>query len=421
MPRRPLLCALLALGSDALIAPSAPLARPATHTALKMVDPAHAADLVSSMPTFDLAAIQGITCADDTGWWCTIQNGVQGLIVGLHDGLHDGLGIQEGSWGLSIILFTAFLRTLIFPLNFISYEATDRNKALKPYMDKIKERYGDDQQSANLATAKLYEMTETNPLAGCLPAIAQIPVFISLYRSVLNLAFEGKIGEGFLWLPNLEGPTYDKGRGLGWLTDNWVDGVPPLGWHDTLAFLALPAALVLTQSISMRVLTPPPDPNDKAAQRANRVLKYLPLMIGYFSANVPAGLGLYWMTSNVFSVAGSLGAKAYLKANPPQLDVELKELGIDDESAGVKIPATLEEALVEARLNARPDRSPIRPGVNPIPLFLTFDEDHAAASAAPAAAAAPDEIAFVDEMPDEPAVTVESAADASSVNELYSR
>ena len=100
----------------------------------------------------------------------------------------------EGSWGLSIILFTAFLRTLIFPLNYISYEATDRNKALKPYMDKIRERYAEDQQSMNLATAKLYEMTETNPLAGCLPAIAQIPVFIALYRSILNLAFEKRIG-----------------------------------------------------------------------------------------------------------------------------------------------------------------------------------------------------------------------------------
>ena len=122
------------------------------------------------------------------------------------------------------------------------YEATDRNKALKPYMDKIRERYADDQQSMNLATAKLYEMTETNPLAGCLPAIAQIPVFISLYRSVLNLAFEGKIGEGFLWLPNLEGPTYDKGRGLQWLTEGWVDGVPSLGWHDTLCFLVASAA-----------------------------------------------------------------------------------------------------------------------------------------------------------------------------------
>ena len=341
--------------------------------------------------------------------------------------MHDNLGIENGSWGLSIILFTAFLRTLIFPLNFISYEATDRNKALKPYMDKIRERYAEDQQSMNLATAKLYEMTETNPLAGCLPAIAQIPVFIALYRSILNLAFEKRIGEGFLWLPNLEGPTYDNGRGLQWLTDNWVDGVPPLGWHDTLCFLALPAALVVAQSISMKVLSPPPDPNDKAAQNANRVLKYLPLMIGYFSANVPAGLGLYWMTSNVFSVAGSLGAKAYLKQNPPKLDVELKELGIDDESAGVKIPATLEEALVDARLNAQPVRAPIRPGINAVPAFLAVDVGDLDVGVSDEIAFV-DEIQFVDEMPDPapeapaaPAAPQAAAADVSSVSELYSR
>ena len=220
--------------------------------------------------------VDGATChaIDAMPPRSTIQNGVEGLIAGLHDFLHDGIGITEGSWGLSIILFTAFLRTLIFPLNYISYEATDRNKALKPYMDKIRERYAEDQQSMNLATAKLYEMTETNPWPGACRRSRRFPVFIALYRSILNLAFEKRIGEGFLWLPNLEGPTYDNGRGLQWLTDNWVDGVPPLGWHDTLCFLALPAALVVAQTISMRVLSPPPDPNDKAAQNANRVLKY---------------------------------------------------------------------------------------------------------------------------------------------------
>ena len=93
-------------------------------------------------------------------------------------------------------------------------------------------------------------------------------------------------------------------------------------------------------------------------------------MIGYFSANVPSGLGLYWMTSNVFSVAGSLGAKAYLKQNPPKLDVELKELGIDDESAGVKIPATLEEALVDGAFKCATVKAPIRPGIAPYAAFL---------------------------------------------------
>ena len=132
------------------------------------------------------------------------------------------------------------------------------------------------------------------------------------------------------------------------------------------------------------------------------------------------------MTSNVFSVAGSLGAKAYLKQNPPKLDVELKELGIDDESAGVKIPATLEEALVDARLNAQPVRAPIRPGINAVPAFLAVDVGDLDVGVSDEIAFV-DEIQFVDEMPDpvpEPAAQAApqaAAADTSSVNELYSR
>ena len=162
----------------ALRAPLPAATRPRRSGALRMVDPplvdaATAFDASAFHSTLELAAIQGRTCVEDASWWCTVQNGVQGAIEGLHDGIHDGLGVKQNSWGISIILFTAFLRTVIYPLNFISYESTERNKALKPYMDKIKDRYGEDQQAVNLATAKLYEMTETNPLAGCLPAIAQ--------------------------------------------------------------------------------------------------------------------------------------------------------------------------------------------------------------------------------------------------------
>ncbi|KAJ8607993.1 hypothetical protein CTAYLR_008237 [Chrysophaeum taylorii] len=330
-----------------------------------VLDAAHAA--ASQLPTLDLAAIQGVTCVNEGGPWCTAQNGVQGAIEGLHSFVAGPLGVKENAYGLSIILFTVACRSLTFPLNYISYESSARVKALKPYMDKIKERYDGDQQATNLATAKLYDMTSTNPLAGCLPSIAQIPVFIFLYRSVLNLAFDNKLDEPFLWLPSLEGPTYGAGRGIQWLSDNWVDGVPSLGWHDTLCFLALPIMLVITQSISMRVLTPPADPKDQGAVRAQRVLKYLPLLIGWFSANVPSGLGVYWMTSNVFSVVSSVTTKAYLNANPPNLDINLLELGIDDESAGVKLPNTIEEAIADAKINARPVRVPRRAGVPPLP------------------------------------------------------
>ncbi|KAJ1446529.1 60Kd inner membrane protein-domain-containing protein [Pelagophyceae sp. CCMP2097] len=342
----------------ALVPPAARLPRRARVAPLKMVD-----------TTFLEAAISGATCVDDASWWCVVQGGVQGTIVSLHGVVRDTLHVEDNSYGASIILFTAFCRAAIFPLNYVSYAAAEKTKALKPFQDKIKTRYGEDQQAVNIATAKLYELSGTNPLAGCLPSIAQIPVFIALYRSVLNLAFEGELNEPFFWLPSLEGPTYASQRGIGWLTDNWVSGVPSLGWHDTAAFLVLPIALIVTQSISMSVLQPPPDPNDKAAMRANRVLKYLPLMIGWFAANVPAGLGLYWMTSNVLSVVSTKAAKGYLAANPPKVEVNLRELGLDDESAGVKLPATIEEAIMEAKLNARPNRTPRRPGIAPLALF----------------------------------------------------
>ena len=311
----------------ALLAPGRPTSSPRAAAA----GPLHASpvDVVAALPTQLVAELENAVPIDKSGWYGGIVQAMESVITFLHD--------VVGSYGIAIVLFTLILKVATFPLNKAQIESTTKMQALQPAIKKIQATYAADPDKMNMLMAQLYQENELNPLAGCLPSLLQIPVFIALYRSILNLAFEKRIGEGFLWLPNLEGPTYDNGRGLQWLTDNWVDGVPPLGWHDTLCFLALPAALVVAQTISMRVLSPPPDPNDKAAQNANRVLnsaqikfrgtshaidatphwlicaqvlKYLPLMIGYFSANVPSGLGLYWMTSNVFSVAGSLGAKA---------------------------------------------------------------------------------------------------------------
>ena len=197
-----------------------------------------------------------------------------------------------------------------------------------------------------------------NPLAGCLPALFQIPVFLALYRSFTNLASgsEKKLAEAFLWLPNLEGPTYGV-RSSDWLTGAWGPGnVPPLGWHDTLAFLTLPVLLVIAQTISLRILTPPSD--DPAVQSTQvcsplshlisdrlsthfypflplqRILKYLPLMLGYFSLSVPAALGVYWITNNVLSTVTTAGIKAYFKANPMKgFDINIDRLANSELSA----------------------------------------------------------------------------------------
>jgi YidC/Oxa1 family membrane protein insertase len=213
-------------------------------------------------------------------------------------------GIEQ-AYGPSIILFTLALKLLTFPLNKQQIESTTKMQAIQPAAKKLQEKYRDrDPARLNQELQKLYAENEVNPLAGCLPALAQIPIFIGFYRSLLALAKEDKITEGFLWLPSLEGPSADYTQGITWLTDNWVDGHPALGWHDTLCYLVLPVVLVASQYVSTSILTPKSD--DPAQQQSQAILKFLPLMIGWFSLNVPSGLGLYWLVNNVFTTASTV-------------------------------------------------------------------------------------------------------------------
>lgn len=104
----------------------------------------------------------------------------------------------------------------------------------------------------------------------------------------------------------------EYGKGIGWLTENWVDGHPSLGWHDTLCYLSLPLILVLSQTISMRVLSPPIADDNPQAQQTQQVLKFLPLMIGWFSLSAPAGLGLYWFFNNLITTSQNLFIKSMI-------------------------------------------------------------------------------------------------------------
>jgi YidC/Oxa1 family membrane protein insertase len=108
----------------------------------------------------------------------------------------------------------------------------------------------------------------------------------------------------------------EYGKGFGWLTENWVDGHPSLGWHDTICYLSLPVILVLSQSLSMRVLTPPTQDDSPQAQQTQQIMKFLPLMIGYFSLSAPAGLGLYWFFNNVITTAQSVFIKTMMGVGP---------------------------------------------------------------------------------------------------------
>jgi len=182
-----------------------------------------------------------------------------------------------------------------------------------------------------------------NPLAGCLPTLVTLPVWIGLYRALSNAADDGLLSEGWFWIPSLAGPTsvaaQKAGAGSAWLFP-LVDGAPPIGWEAAIKYLILPVLLTASQFVSQRIMSPPSvrrrflifflfrnrvffsfvvcrtsrsrrnrsltlllslssnslliEQDDPAQKQTQAILKFLPLMIGWFSLNVPSGLTLYW-------------------------------------------------------------------------------------------------------------------------------
>ena len=206
-------------------------------------------------------------------------------------------------------------------------------KALKPYLNEIKEKFKDNEQARNSATGKLFEDANQNPLAGCVVSLVQLPVLLGLYRGIRLLAMEGQLQEPFLWIPSLEGPVSGPSfRGMEWLTEGWTTDaitgypVPGMGWETTLAFLAMPALLIILQTITLNALQPPKDENmseeeAKTFESTQLVFKFLPLMLGFFALQVPAGLTIYWVTTNLFTLTQSLAVRAYFAANPPKINL----------------------------------------------------------------------------------------------------
>uniref|UniRef100_A0A0D3FRA2 Membrane insertase YidC/Oxa/ALB C-terminal domain-containing protein n=2 Tax=Oryza TaxID=4527 RepID=A0A0D3FRA2_9ORYZ len=236
-------------------------------------------------------------------WLSGITNSMETVLKVLKDGL-SALHVPY-PYGFAIILLTVLVKAATFPLTKKQVESAIAMRSLQPQVKAIQERYAGDQERIQLETARLYKLSGVDPLAGCLPTLVTIPVWIGLYRALSNVANEGLLTEGFFWIPSLAGPTTiaarQSGQGISWLFP-FTDGHPPLGWSDTLAYLVLPVLLVISQYVSSQVMQPPQN-NDPSQQGAQAVVKFLPLLIGYFALSVPSGLSLYWLTNNILSTA----------------------------------------------------------------------------------------------------------------------
>jgi YidC/Oxa1 family membrane protein insertase len=256
--------------------------------------------------------------------------------IDLGHGIIQNFGI-DNTYGYSIILFTILIKALTLPLTTTQLESTTRMQKLAPLQEKIKARYPNpaDEQTRNQLLSQLFQTANVNPLAGCFPALVQIPVFISLYRALQNLVAENKLDEPFLWIPDLQGPTYNAppGQTLDWIK-SVATGEPLLGIHDTLCFLSIPLILYISQSISSKVLQPPEDSNKVNTEQeefAKGLTKNLPFIIAFFSLNVPAGLALYWIINNVLTTAITVSVKKNLQSEvlPSAVDEMMSQLAME--------------------------------------------------------------------------------------------
>jgi YidC/Oxa1 family membrane protein insertase len=224
-----------------------------------------------------------------------IANVLQPLIDGCHAILvfwHDLIGDFEGSWGVAIILLTFTIRIAILPLTFKGVKSMQRLQVLQPKIKEIQERYKDDKQRMNQEVMAFYQREKVNPLGSCLPLLLQIPFFIALFflLSDENGEFRDDIrgNESFLAIDNLA----EK------VTDPVLLGV-------------LIVLYVGTQLAASAVTAISADPMQR------RIMFALPFVFVIFIVNFEAGLIVYWITTNVWTIGQQLLVrKLYPKPEP---------------------------------------------------------------------------------------------------------
>ncbi|MDJ0642493.1 MAG: membrane protein insertase YidC [Erythrobacter sp.] len=206
-----------------------------------------------------------------------------------------------GNFGLAIIALTFIIRGLLFPIAQKQFASMAQMKAVQPKMKAIQERYKDDKQKQQQEIMQLYKDEKVNPLAGCLPLIIQIPIFFALYK-VLILAIEMR-HEPFIpfWIRDLSAP------------DPWtilnLFGLLPFEVPGFLGIGVLAVLLGITMWLTFKLNPSAMDPMQQ------QIFNFMPWILMFVMAPFAAGLLLYWVTSNILTLA----QQKYLYSKHPQL------------------------------------------------------------------------------------------------------
>ncbi|PYI93428.1 MAG: hypothetical protein DME97_06755 [Verrucomicrobia bacterium] len=192
-----------------------------------------------------------------------------------------------GNYGWSIVLLTACVKGVLWPLQNKANKSMRKMSALAPKMQELKEKYKDDPTRMNQEVMKLYKEHGVNPVGGCLPMMIQIPIFFGLF-SMLGQAAELR-NAPFIWVHDLSQPdTLFTIPGLSW--------IPILGNASGLPINILPILMGASNIWLMRMT---PKTGDSTQRR---VMMFMPLIFLFFCYNFAAALALYYTTQNLFTI-----------------------------------------------------------------------------------------------------------------------
>jgi YidC/Oxa1 family membrane protein insertase len=203
--------------------------------------------------------------------------------------IHDNAGV---SWAVSIILLTILVRVVLIPLTVKQYTSMRAMQKLQPQMKELQAKYKDDKQKLNEEMMKFYKENKVNPFGSCLPLLLQMPIFMALYFMLVNQPFESD--NSFLWISNI---------------------------NESSQVLVL--IYMATQLVSSLLLS-------TAVDKSQRILMILmPLGIGIFFlfSNFPAGVLIYWVTTNLWTIAQQLVVKQIIQAKEAREEAVIASTG----------------------------------------------------------------------------------------------
>ncbi len=203
---------------------------------------------------------RGLEQTVDYGWFAIVAEPMYGVLRWFHS--------WTGNWGWAIVFLVIAVKLIFFYPSAISYRSMANMRKLQPKLEKIKKEYGDDRQKMGAAMMELYRSEKINPMAGCLPILIQMPVFIALYW-VLVESVSLRQAPFILWIHDLAVPD---------------------------PYYILPLLMGISMFLQQRLNPAPVDPVQK------KVMSILPVAFAVFFSFFPAGLVLYWLTNNVVSI-----------------------------------------------------------------------------------------------------------------------